>query len=192
MFKFDLYDKLFGNQDDFEEFDDFDELDDVEDNSVYEQVEEEPKPRLGAFFERKKSTPNPVRNRVVPMPQPPVRENYDSEVIIIKPTNFQLTQRICNDLRSGRTVVCNMQGITRETARRAADYIMGAAQVLDAHLEQVADGIFVVAPAPVKLGTLKSSDRGSGFSNSFEDIRGRKVIDTDTWPEIANRMAVNN
>lgn len=191
MFKFDLYDKLFGHRDDFEEFDDYDELNEPEENMAYEQAEEEPKPKLGASFNRKRFNPQPVRNRVVPMPSP-ARDHYESEVIIIKPTNFQLTQRICNDLRSGRTVVCNMQGITRETARRAADYIMGAAQVLDAHLEQVADGIFVVAPAPVRLGTLSSNERASGLGGSFENMRGRKVIDADIWPEIGQRMAANN
>lgn len=137
-------------------------------------------------------------SRVVSMPQQRLTQNQPSgrEVIIIKPTNFELTKLICDDLRSGKTVICNMQGITKETARRAADFIMGACHALSAHVEQITDGIFVVAPSVVKLGTFSPAERRTAPQPArtlpFQPKLNQNTADlSGLWPELGQRQVVN-
>ena len=203
MFKFDLYDKLFGSRDEaYDDYDSYDDLDDVDMGMeqapaapyVADKTEHEPKPRFNGMNieKRRPRTQNRPAPRVLPMH--PVTDFDGQEVIIIKPTDFELTQKICNDLRYGKTVICNMQGITKDTARRAADFIMGAAHVLDAHVAQITDGIFVVAPVEVRLDTI---DITSANMAAQEQQRARystvadKVIDGGQWAFSEPRYASN-
>lgn len=148
---FSLFDKVFGRRgdydDDYEDFDEMDEMMDTED-----EVQEEVRPRMSFGTERMRSRqmPQQPQSRVVDMRSGnPVGRRQ--EVIVIEPKDLAAAQRVCDDLRSGRTVICNIEKIDELVSQRVIDYITGAAYALSGNVTAISRLIFVVTPANTML-----------------------------------------
>jgi cell division inhibitor SepF len=139
----------------------------------------------------------PVRRRIDDMPPPqqtqpaPMARRFDESrvlpmgggqiggqasagmrMVVYQPQSYDDTQRIIDDLKSGRPVIANLEDLNVDIAQRVLDFLSGAVYGLDGSIRKISRGIFLLAPPHVDisgnaLGSLTSdlrSSRGSYFN----------------------------
>lgn len=77
----------------------------------------------------------------------------EQQVLILTPDSIRNSQLVCNHIRAGHTVICNIESVDRAVAQRVIDYISGAAYAIDGDVKPIDANrkTFVVAPRTVKL-----------------------------------------
>ena len=119
---------LFGIERGDEEVDEYEN----EMDNYYEEEEEEQQGR--GFFGRRSG-------KVVNLnPENQVR------MIIAKPTNFDQTEEICECLKEKKSIIVNLEYVNKDVARRIVDFMSGAVQALNGHIEKISNSIFLFAP----------------------------------------------
>lgn len=109
------------------------ELEDYDNNLGYEEDEDFEEESERKFFGRK--------NKVVNInPENQIR------MIIAKPTNFDQTEDICECLKEKKSIIVNLEYVNKDVARRIVDFMSGAVQALDGHIEKISNSIFLFAP----------------------------------------------
>ncbi len=174
---FNLYDKLFGRyEDDYEDVDDLEEIQDVEASYEDDPVEMPEKPSRN-FLDRfsGKSRQRPERKpqaRVLDM-NSGTEIDYNQEVVVMIPYDFDMTKMVCDYVKQGKTVICNIEKIDNETAQRVLDFILGATYALGGSLESISNKIFVVTPASTRLNMRmeESRDRHSSSRQRYSGLR---------------------
>lgn len=108
------------------------EIDEYDNDVVYDYEEEEEEPER-RFFGRK--------GKVVNM-------NAENQIrmIIAKPTNFDQTEDICECLKEKKSIIVNLEYVNKDVARRIVDFMSGAVQALNGHIEKISNTIFLFAP----------------------------------------------
>lgn len=107
-----------------EEYDEENEYETLE-NESEEETEER------GFFKRK----------VVPMPQA-----QQVRMVITQPTSFEQSEEICGYLKEKKSVIINLEYVNKDVARRIIDFVAGAVNALDGHMQKISNAIFLVAP----------------------------------------------
>lgn len=120
---------MFGNKENEEEYE---EDDSISVNDYYDDEEEEPYEK--GFFGSK-------RNKVVN-----INQTQQIKMIISKPTTFEQTEEICECLKQKKSIIVNLEYVNKDVARRIVDFMSGAVQALDGHIEKVSNSIFLFAP----------------------------------------------
>ena len=128
--------KLYGifgnNKENEEEFEDDNAISmneyNYDDDDEYEEQEEK-----GFFGNR--------RNKVVN-----INQAQQVKMIISKPTSFEQTEDICECLKQKKSIIVNLEYVNKDVARRIVDFMSGAVQALDGHIEKVSNSIFLFAP----------------------------------------------
>ncbi|NLW11991.1 MAG: cell division protein SepF [Clostridiaceae bacterium] len=107
---------------------------------VYEEetMEEEP---LTSNIRRPQNT-----SRVVDF-----KSSSQQQVVVMQPADIESAQQACDHIRSGKTVICNIEKVDPKVAQRVIDFITGAAYALDGKVLPVSSVIFVVAPRNTSL-----------------------------------------
>ena len=130
-----IMDKIWGvigmnnnNQSEAEDMDEEDYDVDTYDNN-YEDDEDDRK-----IFGRK--------NKVVPMPQ----QSQAIKMVISQPTTFEQSEEICSLLKEKKSVIVNLEYVSKEVARRIVDFISGGVYALDGHIQKISNSIFLIAP----------------------------------------------
>lgn len=80
-------------------------------------------------------------------------ENYrgKSEVYVIKPQEISESQTVTDFLKSGKTIVINMEGLELAPAQRIIDFIGGACYALNGSLQAISANIFIAAPDSIEV-----------------------------------------
>jgi cell division inhibitor SepF len=94
-----------------------------------------------------------------PQPQPqaqPQRQQApmggsNLELKVVKPDRYEMVNQIADHLLNRRTVVLNLEGTNKETARRLIDFLSGVAYSIDGQLKRVANNTFVITPHNVDV-----------------------------------------
>lgn len=164
---FDLYNKIFGRLEDegADENYDLDYLEDFEDNQPEPVKDSAPsQSNFLNHFSPKPARPQRSDNR--PRPQGRVLDmrtgaemTYDQEVVVMVPYDFEMTKVVCDHVRNGKTVICNIERIDDSTAQRVLDFILGATYALSGSLESISNKIFVVTPASTRLSVRTEESR---------------------------------
>lgn len=113
--------------------------------------------------------------RVVPIgggSQAMAQQASGMRMVVYQPQSYDDTQRIIDDLKSGRPVIANLEDLNVDIAQRVLDFLSGAVYGVDGSIRKISRGIFLLAPPHVDisgnaLGNLTSdlrSGRGSYFS----------------------------
>lgn len=68
------------------------------------------------------------------------------EVVLLSPTDFGMTWQICDYVREGKTVICNIEGVQSDFRQRFVDFINGAAYALGGVIRPISKLIFLFAP----------------------------------------------
>ncbi len=133
-----IMDKIWGvigmnnnNQSEAEEPDNDDYDVDTYDN--YEEEEEDRK-----FFGRK--------GKVVPISQA-----QSVKMVISQPTSFEQSEEICSLLKEKKSVIVNLEYVSKEVARRIVDFISGGVYALDGHIQKISNSIFLIAPTNYEI-----------------------------------------
>ena len=76
-----------------------------------------------------------------------------NQVVILQPDSIRSSQAVCDHIREGHTVICNIENVDRNVAQRVIDYISGAAYSIDGNVKPIDQNrkTFVVAPRNVSL-----------------------------------------
>lgn len=119
-----------GNEDDFEDDNsmDMNNYDYEDEDEGYEEPEER------SFFGSR-------RSKVVN-----INQTQQVKMIISKPTSFEQTEDICECLKQKKSIIVNLEYVNKDVARRIVDFMSGAVQALDGHIEKVSNSIFLFAP----------------------------------------------
>ena len=146
----------------FEEDDDYDDDEEdevVETDSRYKPSSagrERPRYSSASSYQRTSFSDNnrrpkaaPARSNVVPISsndnmRPAARGK--SNVIVIKPLSFDDAQEVSDNLKDGKTIVINLEGVEVESAQRIIDFIGGACYGIDGVLKAIPANIFIAAP----------------------------------------------
>lgn len=165
-----FFEKLFGgSNDDYEEYNDFDdyynEMDsEYDDLNVSQDDYAYNEPAVDLQPERKRSS-----GRVVDLNQ----KTYQQQIVIMEPANIETAQQVCDDVRSGKTVICNIEKIDPKIAQRVIDFITGAAYALRGNVMPISALIFVVAPGST---SITSSTNVRDTSNAVEEYVRRAAV----------------
>ncbi len=73
------------------------------------------------------------------------------ELKVVKPDRYENVNQIADHLLNRRTVVLNLEGTNKETARRLIDFLSGVAYSIDGQLKRVANNTFVITPHNVDV-----------------------------------------
>jgi cell division inhibitor SepF len=80
-----------------------------------------------------------------------------AQAVIIVTENFADSKVICDELRSGKTVIINTQ-LGNDDYRRMVDYLTGATYALSGRLEKVNASVLLVTPKGVDVESKQASD----------------------------------
>ena len=109
-----------------------DQEDYEETNNDYVNEEENEEVEERGFFKR---------GKVVSMPQV-----QQVRMVITQPTTFDQSQEICGYLKEKKSVIINLEYVNKDVARRIIDFVAGAVNALDGHMQKISNAIFLVAP----------------------------------------------
>ena len=92
-----------------------------------------------------------------------VHSNADMKVFICEPEKYEDCTKAVDELKNRKVVVLNIEGMELEDQKQIFEFIKGAVYALEASIQKVSNGIFVLAPPNVQIdGRL--SDR---FERNF-------------------------
>ncbi len=74
-------------------------------------------------------------------------------VLIYKPTSYDDTQSIVDNLRDQRPIIVNLDELETDVAQRILDFVSGAVYALSGSIRKAAKNIFVVAPYNIDVTT---------------------------------------
>jgi len=153
----DILNKLFNRLGNFHDEIDYEDDYEQADYDDQEQAEVVDEPRQSVF---RKAQPGKVVD---------FKPSGHQQVVIMQPSDIESAQQVCDHIRAGKTVICNIEKVDTKVAQRVIDFITGAAYALDGKVMPVSSVIFVVAPRNTALV------EGGIVSQSMEYIRQTAV-----------------
>lgn len=101
-------------------------------------------------------------------------KRYKQQIVIMEPSDIETAQEVCDNVRSGKTVICNIEKIDPKIAQRVIDFITGAAYALRGNVMPISALIFVVAPGTTNI--QNSVDKKDQSADSVEDYVRRAAV----------------
>lgn len=80
-----------------------------------------------------------------------VHSNTDMKVFISEPTKYEDCTKAVDELRNRKVVVLNIEGLEVEAQKQIFEFIKGAVYSLEASIQKISRGIFVIAPNNVQI-----------------------------------------
>ena len=81
----------------------------------------------------------------------PINENIKMKIVILQPTCYEDAQQICDQVKSKKPVVVNLEQVEYPIAQRIMDFLSGTCYSLEGSIQRVANNIFVIAPENVEI-----------------------------------------
>lgn len=123
----------------------FDESDEVEDNVQDLQEEAAEEEDIQKSYQKKGS-------KIVD-----IHTAMTVKVVIVKPKDYDDCRGIVDHLKSRKIVVLNVCDMETKTDQRLLDFVSGACYALQATIEEVSSGTFIISPSNVEVTSdLKS------------------------------------
>ena len=92
-----------------------------------------------------------------------VNTNVTMQVVIIKPEAYEDAQEICDQIKTKRPVVVNLEKVEYPVAQRIMDFLSGTCYALEGSIQRVANNIFIIAPENVDIsGDFKEELKTKG------------------------------
>jgi cell division inhibitor SepF len=89
---------------------------------------------------------NTKRNNVIK-----VHSNTDMKVFICEPEKYEDCTKAVDEIKNRKVVVLNIEGMELEDQKQVFEFIKGAVYALEASIQKVSNGIFVLAPNNVQI-----------------------------------------
>ena len=88
------------------------------------------------------------------------------QVVLVKPEQVDSAPEIADHLREKRTVVLNLESVSKDVARRLLDFVAGVAYASEGKVKKVAAFTYIVTPFNVDiLGDLVGELENNGLYN---------------------------
>ena len=152
-----IRDLMFGGYDDPDEYDEYDDPDD--DDPDYDEPPARETRRTSSLRDvsrnREPEYSSPSRrssssNRTNPNVYS-INTNVQMQVVVIQPTSYEDAQQICDQVKSKKPVVVNLEQVEYPIAQRIMDFLSGTCYSLEGSIQRVANNIFVIAPENVEI-----------------------------------------
>lgn len=86
------------------------------------------------------------------------------QVVLAKPEKFDEALGIADNLNEKRTVVLNLESVSKEVARRLIDFLTGVAYANNGQIKRVANSTFIITPYNVDvMGDLLDELENNGM-----------------------------
>lgn len=85
-------------------------------------------------------------NKVVSIP---VKTQF--QVVLIKPESFDNVTEVADQLNERKTVVLNIESMTKDVARRWIDFLTGVAYANRGQMKKIANSTYIITPYNVDL-----------------------------------------
>lgn len=86
------------------------------------------------------------------------------QVVLSKPEKFDEALGIADNLNEKRTVVLNLESVSKEVARRLIDFLTGVAYANNGQIKRVANSTFIITPYNVDvMGDLLDELENNGM-----------------------------
>ena len=125
----------------------------AEDEDAFEELEETPKTQPGRSvpdYEAEPARPlgrrGESRSKVVN-----IAATTQMQVVLAKPDRFDMVSEIADHLRDKHAVVLNLEGTSKDVARRLVDFLSGCAYALDGKMKKIAVSTYLVTPYNVDI-----------------------------------------
>ncbi len=93
-----------------------------------------------------------------------INTNVQMQVVIIKPECYEDAQEICDQVKTKKPVVVNLEKVEFPIAQRIMDFLSGTCYSLDGSIQRVANNIFIIAPENVDIsGDFKEELKTKGI-----------------------------
>ena len=151
----DYEDDQYGYPEDYENFG-------TEEESYVDEINNEDNWAYGGYAEE------PVAYQEEPMVKStPVYQQPSSTVVMLSPSDIRTSQIVCDHIREGHIVICNLTGSSNN--QRIVDYISGAVYALDGKIEPTSvKTTFVCTPKSVNL--IVNPDEVSGAATKVSAL----------------------
>lgn len=80
------------------------------------------------------------------------------KVLIVEPETFEDAKNICDNIKSRKAVIMNVQSMDKEQARRLLDFLGGALYALDGRFVKISNGIFILASNNVDISQINKEE----------------------------------
>ena len=130
------------------------ETEEYDDEEVVDEIEEtyERPARTGYFARREKDNEERISRtaKVLPMTgASPVVTS--SKMVITEPQCFDDVKEISEHLKERRSVIVNLETVTKEDQRRIIDFLSGATYVVDGSIQKISTLIYLITPKSVEI-----------------------------------------
>ncbi len=86
--------------------------------------------------------------------------------MIVMPRSYNESRQVADPLRDGHFVVLNVRRLEPETYRRVIDFAAGVVYILDAHIERLDHGVFLISPKGRRMShELRESLQASNYQS---------------------------
>ena len=72
-------------------------------------------------------------------------------MVITQPTSFEDVAEIGAYLKNKKSVIINLENVSKEDARRVLDFLGGAAFMIEGTIQQVSNLIYLMAPRDIEI-----------------------------------------
>lgn len=155
------------NDDDYEEYENYENTEDIEDEEDYEY---EPKNRrLFSGSSNNDYSSRSMQTKVIPMET----AVSSSKMVITEPTCYDSVKEIGEYLKAKKSVIINLENVSKEEARRILDFLSGAAFMIDGTIQMVSNLIYLMTPRNVEIqdDTKKRNDYDNNQKMSFSWLK---------------------
>jgi cell division inhibitor SepF len=124
-------------------------VDDYEDDQEVQEATSTYKSRRN-FSEIEQESPYSARNiqsKVIPMNT----AVSSSKMVITQPNCYEDVQEIGDYLKNKKSVIVNLESVSKEDARRILDFMSGATFVVEGTIQKVSNLIYLITPRNVEI-----------------------------------------
>ncbi len=136
------------------------------------QVEYEDDEQVGtetASAKEEKQTRTSRKHESRNMNQPDVKIGTTAaQVILLEPDKINDAEKICNELKNGKTIVINVEKLRKEDIVRLYDFVSGATYALEGKMKEISDNVLVIAPSNVDIQTSEVVST-SAYDYEYDD-----------------------
>ena len=124
----------------------YDEYEDTEEITEDEE-EEVSRPRRSFSNIEKDYSQRSMQTKVIPMET----AVSSSKMVITEPSCYESEQEIGEYLKSKKSVIINLENVSKEEARRILDFLSGAAFMIEGTIQKVSNLIYLMTPRNVEI-----------------------------------------
>ena len=111
-----------------------------------------------------------------------------SKMVITEPQCFDDVKEISEHLKERRSVIVNLETVTKEDQRRIIDFLSGATYVIDGSMQKISSLIYLITPKNVEIQNDIEKKEDVENAESIDNIKNADVEQGENVNDV--RLAV--